>query len=307
MMNSITILLATFNGAPYLSEQLDSLLAQTYTDWNLLIHDDNSDDETVEIIKKYIEHYPEKIKLIDDKTSYNSASANFASLLKHVTSEYVMFCDQDDIWTPSKIALTLEKMHSLEADFPDLPLLVHTDLKVVDKELNMIADSYWEYQHLHPSFDQLNALLIQNVITGCTVMINRQLRTKALPIPDDVIMHDWWLGLVASAFGKIGYLETATVLYRQHSSNDTGAKPYGVQVIIEKARSLSDIKLYKYISQANALLERYADDLDPDQENLIHSFIKIQEEPWLKSKYVLWKYRILKQGILRNVGLFLCR
>ena len=305
-MSSVTILLATYNGAPYLSEQLDSLLAQTYTDWNLLIHDDNSGDETIKIIKEYIEHYPEKIMLIDDKTSYNSASANFTSLLKHVTTEYVMFCDQDDIWTSTKIALTLEKMHTLEVNFPNSPLLVHTDLQVVDKELNTIANSYWDYQHLHPSFDQLNALLIQNVITGCTVMINQQLRIKALPIPNNVIMHDWWLGLVASSFGKIGYLEIATVLYRQHSNNDTGAVSFSIKTIIQKAFSLSEVNMHKYIRQANLFLEQYTAKLSSDQKKLLRDFTQMENLSWLTSKKVLIKHKILKQGLLRNIGLLLC-
>jgi len=306
-MSSVTILLATYNGSHYLSEQLDSLLTQTYTDWNLLIHDDNSDDKTVKIIKEYIGHYPEKIMLIDDKTSYNSASANFTSLLKHVTTKYVMFCDQDDIWAPTKIALTLEKMHALEADFPNTPLLVHTDLTVVDEDLKTIANSYWNYQHLHPATVSLNKMLIQNVITGCTMMINKELYSKALPIPDHAIMHDWWLGLVASSFGQIHHLNTPTILYRQHSSNNTGAKAFDVRTIIEKALSLSKTDLHKYINQAKVFLERYETELTVHQRELLLDFVNIENTSWLVAKKTLLIHKILKQGLFRNIGLFICK
>jgi len=306
-MNQINILLATYNGAPYLDEQLDSLFNQTYTKWHLFIHDDNSSDDSVEIIKRYSEQYPEKITLIDDNISYNSASANFSSLLRHVTTKYVMFCDQDDIWLSTKIALTVEKMQALEVSFPNEPLLVHTDLTVVDEELKTIADSYWDYQHLHPSALSLNKMLVQNVITGCTIMINKKLYTKALPIPDNAIMHDWWLGLVASSFGQIYHITTPTILYRQHSNNDTGAKVFDLQTIIEKALSLSKTDLHKYINQAKVLLERYEAELTVDQRELLLDFVNIENTSWLAAKKTLLNHKILKQGLFRNVGLFICK
>jgi len=306
-MNSVTILLATYNGASYLNEQLDSLLNQTYTDWNLLVHDDNSDDNTVKIIKQYIKRCPEKIILIDDKISYNSASANFASLLKHVTTEYVMFCDQDDVWLPNKIEITLNKMIDLEnSELIKKPLLVHTDLKIVDSDLNILSNSYRIYQNLNPQYHTLNRLLVQNVITGCTIIINKELVKRIQSIPREAIMHDWWIGLVATTFGEIHYITTPTILYRQHTNNDTGANHYNIRSIVRQARQLSVMNLDIYIRQANAFLKMYSKQLSTKERSLLKDFISIKKTSWFHSKYILYKHNIIKQGIARNLGLLLC-
>lgn len=307
MDKKIHILLATYNGENYLAEQLNSILNQTNTNWQLLIHDDNSTDNTVDIIKQYQKQNPDKIQFIDDDVSFGNASANFSFLLEHVDSEYIMFCDQDDVWLKNKIELTLEKMQDMEKTYQNLPILVHTDLTVVDEELKVISKSYWKYQYIDPSKDSLNRLLVQNTITGCTVMINRRLMNIALPIPNDAIMHDWWLGLVAAAFGKITYIDIPTVFYRQHSKNDTGAAKFNIKTIWKKMISLYKIDLQKYILQAKELLGRYQEEMAVDQKKLIIDFIETENSSWLKSKFILLKHKILKQDFIRNIGLFVCR
>lgn len=307
MGKKIHILLATYNGENYLAEQLNSILNQTNTNWQLLIHDDNSTDNTVDIIKQYQKQNPDKIQFIDDDVSFGNASANFSFLLEHVDSEYIMFCDQDDVWLKNKIELTLEKMQDMEKTYQNLPILVHTDLTVVDEELKVISKSYWKYQYIDPSKDSLNRLLVQNTITGCTVMINRRLMNIALPIPNDAIMHDWWLGLVAAAFGKITYIDIPTVFYRQHSKNDTGAAKFNIKTIWKKMISLYKIDLQKYILQAKELLGRYQEEMAVDQKKLIIDFIETENSSWLKSKFILLKHKILKQDFIRNIGLFVCR
>ena len=307
MNKNISILLATCNGEHYLPAQLDSILEQTNVNWKLLIHDDNSFDNTVDIIKQYQKQNPSKIQFIDDDVSFGNASANFSFLLEYADTEYIMFCDQDDTWLENKIELTFQKMQDMEKSYHDMPLLVHTDLIVADKSLNIISQSYWHYQHLDPSKDLLNRLLVQNSITGCTVMINRKLAKMALPIPEDVIMHDWWLGLVASAFGKIDYLDEATIFYRQHGKNDTGATKFNLQTIWKKMTSLYEIDLQKYILQAKELLHRYQNEMTVEQKKLIIDFIAIENSSWFKSKLILLRHKILKQDFIRNIGLFVCR
>src|SRR5690606_39057310 len=136
----------------------------------------------------------------------------------------VMFSDADDCWFPDKISLTLDLMRVVEKDEGGArtPTLVHTDLAVVDRDLRPIADSLWQYQGVNPDLTSLNRLLIQNCVTGCTVMVNRPLRELASPIPPGVVMHDWWMALVASSFGRIARIARPTLLYRQHGRNDTG-------------------------------------------------------------------------------------
>ncbi len=303
----ITILLATYNGGKFLFQQLDSILKQTNQNWKLLIHDDNSTDNTVDIIRQYQKQYPSKIQFIDDDVSFGNASTNFSFLLEHVDTEYIMLCDQDDVWVANKIELTLQKMQDMEKHYQNTPILIHTDLTVVDEELKVISKSYWDYQHLDPSKDSLNRLLVQNTITGCTVMINRELANMALPIPNNVIMHDWWLGLVAATFGKIIYIDMPMVFYRQHSKNDTGATKFNLKTIWKKMSSLYKIDLQKYILQAKELLDRHQEKMDTEQKKLIFNFIAIENSSWLKSKLILLKYKIFKQDLIRNIGLLLCR
>lgn len=222
---SVDILLATCNGEAYLKEQIDSILAQSNQDWQLLIRDDESHDGTVSIIKDYLQKYPSKIKLIEDSDSHLGAKLNFQRLLEHSDAEYIMFCDQDDVWLHRKIERTLKAMRTAEKNYPNKPIMVHSDLIVVDANLKKIADSLWAYQKIQPrKGDDLNRIILQNVATGCTIMINTRAKNVSLPVPKDAIMHDWWIAIKVAEHGKIVYIPDRLVLYRQHPNNLVGAK-----------------------------------------------------------------------------------
>jgi hypothetical protein len=134
---------------------------------------------------------------------------SFETLLKYACensdAKYFMFCDQDDVWNQDKVELTLQKMYEMEKLYKNTPILVHTDLEVVDENLHTINPSFMKLQNLDEKKNRLNNLLIQNTITGCTVMINRDLAKLCLPMSSNAIVHDWWVGLVAGYFGKIVY------------------------------------------------------------------------------------------------------
>jgi len=306
-MHQVDILLSTYNGAIFLSEQIDSILNQSYTDWKLIIRDDSSTDKTKEVLQTYQNRYPKKIVVQKNSDENLGVTLNFSKLLESSSAPYIMFCDQDDVWLPEKVELTLKKMIEVEKSNPDTPLLIHTDLKVVNTNLDILSDSYWSYQGLDPEYDILNRLLVQNVITGCTVMINKKLADIALPIPDKAIMHDWWLGLVAASFGQVHHIDIPTMLYRQHANNDTGATSFNLHTILKKLQNLSNINLEKYTVQAELLLSRYSEDLKPEQKTLLEAFIATKNQSWIKSKQTLVKYKILKQDIFRNIGLLLCK
>ena len=310
-LENITIILATYNGEIYLEELLESLLTQSHTNWNLIIHDDNSTDQTNIILKKYVKMYPNKIKLIDDDISFGSPSANFNFLLEQVVVDYIMFCDQDDIWLPNKMEITLQKMQEIEKEYPELPILIHTDLMVVDEKLNTIDESFWHYQHIDPSVDSLNRLLIQNTITGCTTMMNKKLVELSLPIPAKALMHDGWVGLVATGLGKISYIGEPTIKYRQHSSNDTGAKQFTYTEMIKKAfhvfknDELYINSFYSNIEQAKEFLTIYKHRLDNKDIEMISNFIDLKEKSFWERKKTILKYKLLKQGFIRNIGLII--
>ena len=152
---------------------------------------------------------------------------------------------------------------------------------------------------------------MHNTITGCTMMINRELAKKCLPIPNECIMHDWWIALIASAFGKIDYISESTIKYRQHSFNDTGAKKYNYRNIYIKALNLLfGDELYikhlrKNIKQAESFLDSYKNDLDKDTISMLEDFLNIENKSFFEKRKFLLKYKLLKYGMVRNIGLLL--
>lgn len=221
--DKIAILMATYNGEKYICQQIDSILSQTCKDWELYIHDDGSTDNTIAVVESYVEKYPNKIRLIDGKST-GGAKYNFFYMFGQVEAPYYMTCDQDDVWLDKKIELTYDKMLTIE-NKADVPCLVYTELRVVDSELNTIADTMSGYQSLDCHKRTINQFILQNSVTGCTMMVNRALRDKMLRITDidNTIMHDWWAALVAAQFGKTAFIDEPTILYRQHGDNSLGA------------------------------------------------------------------------------------
>ena len=225
----IFITLATHNGERFLAEQLDSLFDQTETGWTLLVRDDQSTDKTAAIVEEYARR-DDRIRVLQSPPSrLGTAGRNFAGLLEEAFehgADYVFCCDQDDVWAPDKLARMLDEVRRIEG--PDhRPSLVHHDLAVVDERLEPLAASYWSMMALSPA-DEKNPqrLLSRNEVTGCAMACNRALLEIALPVPDEAIMHDWWLALFAAYFGKLGFMPQQLVQYRQHGENVIGAKSF---------------------------------------------------------------------------------
>ena len=310
MADSLQILLATFNGERYLKEQLDSLFSQTYQEWLLIIHDDNSTDGTVNIVLRYLKRYPDKIIYIDDDKCFGSASGNFSFLLHQANADYIMFCDQDDAWMPDKIEKSLRVMKINEQQHPDTPLLLHTDLEIVDDQLNRLSTSFWKYHYIDPNKDALNRLLMQNTATGCTFLMNKQLATMSRNIPDSAIMHDWWITLIASSMGRIIVLPEPTVYYRQHHTNDTGASKFNMKYIISRALPLflgyeREHKITMRTIQAQAFHQRFHAHLGSKQNELLERFSLLTRVSWLKRCQMIYRYHFYQIGLIRNIRLFL--
>jgi len=235
LKSKIVILLSTYNGEDYLAEQLDSLLKQTYSDFIVIIRDDGSTDSTEKIINHYVDKNKGKIYKLSDIKCNVGPSSSFCKLINYVINEktalgfsrlYIMLCDQDDIWNEKKLEVQMSEMLSAEQKSPDVPILVHSDLKVVDESKTVIAESFIEYQGLEIKRNKFTNIVISNLVTGCTVLFNEELAQIALPIPHNAIMHDWWLALIASAFGRLIHIDMPLVEYRQHKNNTIGAKEF---------------------------------------------------------------------------------
>ena len=312
----VDILLATYNGAAFLGAQLDSIVAQTHKNWRLVIRDDGSTDKTPEIIEAFRARHPDKVVVFDDEAGNLGLVQNFSRLMEHAGAGYVAFCDQDDVWMPEKLELSLQKMRDMEAEHgADKPLLVFTDLTVVDQDLRVIHPSFWRHQSLQPErCNALNRLLLQNVVTGCTALMNRTLTQKAVPIPEKTHVHDWWIALVAAAFGSAGYVAEPTVLYRQHQKNIVGAKSAGLFDLPARAFKLfknynsgKKLRLVPF-SQANAFLKKYEDQLSVSQEKMIMTFLDIPESNLVGRLYYALKCRCLPPGIVDMIAIIIrCR
>ena len=309
---SIAIALATYNGSRYIARQLDSIFAQTASDWVLLIRDDGSTDGTAGIVKKYQEAHPGKITVIEDGRKNLGPRDNFGRLIECAEAEYLMFCDQDDVWLPDKVERTLARMQKLEQRFGrDIPLLVHTDMTVADEDLRPIAPSFWEYQKMDPRRgEHFQRIFIGNVANGCTVMINRKLRDIALPIPPGAIMHDWWLALVAAAFGKIDFIPDQTVLYRLHGRNVVGASPWSLNYLFQKLMQVHDRKallecLIETGKQAEAFLSRFGPLLTDANREKVNAYAGLAEQGPINKRFLVIRHGFLRSGLIRNISLLL--
>ncbi len=251
----VAILMATYNGEKYLSDQLESLLRQRFSEesslgnisYKVYIHDDGSSDNTVSVIRSYAVKYPDIFEIIDGPST-GSAKNNFIYLMREVVSrytnerlgqdrsfvdepQYYFFCDQDDVWQDNKLQVELKRLKDLEAkqnegcDRSPVPSLVWCDMKVVDESLNVISQSFSQYSNLRPNELSLDRCIMHGKAAGCSMACNASLVKLCCEIESyqDVIMHDWALILIAKMIGRLDYIDLPLVLYRQHGDNSLGA------------------------------------------------------------------------------------
>lgn len=309
----IDILMAVYNNADHILPLLESLMGQTYSHFRLIIRDDCSTDDSVKIIEGFSQNYPDKILLIKGQKNLG-AQGNFAELLHEARSPYIMFCDADDIWLPTKIEESLTLMQKNERIYGEkTPLLIHTDLTVVDNKLFPLNHSFWNYSQLKPhTANSLNRLLVQNVITGCTMLINKPLLELAAPIPAQAIMHDWWIALVASVFGQIDFLAKSTVLYRQHGKNAIGAKNWNClatywtsvkKIFFSDGRQEFRLRLLRTMEQASQFLICYGDFLPLEKKHVVKNYSTLSLKPALKKLYLFFKHGYFKHTLAKNMGM----
>ena len=292
MKVSVQILLATYNGARFLREQLDSLFNQTFQDFTVLLRDDGSTDDTLQIISAYQQKFPDKINVLKDNLKNLGATQNFGVLLENASADYIFFCDQDDIWVKHKIEKSLQKIQSLENGNDKAPCYIFTDMKAIDEAGNITDNSVWSKLLLHPDYCTLNRLLIQNIPHGCTMVINKAMRNLAVPIPKEAILHDHWMALIAAACGKSAYIEEPLVLLRNHAQNVTRKKNTLSDKLKRFSTNFWSKDQYEYfirirVSQAKALKVRVENHITQEQLKLLNDFILLEETSGLQRKKLL--------------------
>jgi len=307
-MSLVSIIIATYNGEKYIAEQIDSILKSSYQDVEIYICDDGSQDGTMDILREYEDKYPDIIHVNQNEKNLG-VTLNFLEAICRTTTDYVMLCDQDDVWKIDKIAMTLKRMRHMEAQLDKkLAMAVFTDAKVVDAGLNTIDDSFFKSSHLNPRKTDLPHLLMENKLIGCTIMINASLRKviQGFDLPVYAKLHDGWIGLIASSIGKIGYIDETTLLYRQHENNVVGNQTF-ISYIKDRMSSLKKQKEALNIlqRQAQEFLYLYGSIISDDNKVIISKFANLSNVSILQRRLDIIRYGYFKTGLIRNIGLMI--
>jgi len=286
-MKRILVLLSSYNGSEYISEQISSILNQSYPYISLLIRDDGSTDSTQSIISQFQSSYPERIK-------YNFGNnvgvvRSFFSLLDEADRDfdYYAFCDQDDVWKPDKIERAILQLESLD----NSPAMVCTATQITDNQLQPLR--IWPKQpRKAPSF--YNAL-VQNIAVGATITFNRRaLDILSLDSVDlnHVQMHDWWAYLCVSAFGRVVFDPVPSILYRQHSNNVVGGESSLLETLRKKWKSFKR-------HRGKKLLFKQAQEFYRLHGNEISNDLRLQLELFMAERATLYhRLRYLRSSKL---------
>ena len=320
----IEILLATYNGERFLPEQIESITSQSFKDYYILASDDNSSDCTFEILRSYESVLGEKIKVVQSNT--HSAKENFYNLLDMADAEYIALCDQDDFWESDKLEKSLKAIQRLERRYgKETPILVHSDLEIVDENLNSqnkkmseltgineaikYAKKESKYLYTISTEKSFSRYLVENNITGNTVIINKAL-LDIYKRPEVSFMHDWWLGLIAFTFGKVGFLNECLVKYRQHENNELGAKnPLELHNIKKRNKQRIRENYDCMFAQVEEFLRLYKDELGKSRSadtyfarKYLNAFANMKSKNRISKIRDILKYSFFKSSKILTIG-----
>lgn len=215
----VSIAMTTYNGEKFLREQIDSILAQTIQDFELVVCDDGSKDSTIEILEEY-QHSDKRIKIYKNESNLGFKN-NFEKAISLCDGEYIALCDQDDIWSPNHLEILKDAIKD--------KILACGNAELIDKDGNSLGTTFWEQEAFDsvPSSDLGKAksiLLFRGSYQGAAMMIKRQIVKTALPIPEKYTFHDSWLALVACFCGGIACVDIPILKYRRIEESVTGMR-----------------------------------------------------------------------------------
>ena len=275
---SAQVLLAAYNGEKHLPELLASLQAQTDQDFSVLMQDDGSSDGTHVLLQGMVEQ-DARFAWGSESGTHLGAAGNFLSLIRQADADLVFLCDQDDIWMPEKIAVLRLAMAEAQARFgEDVPLLVHSDCQIIDENGKPAADSFFRHQGWDPNAVTLPPLLVQNNVTGCTLVMNPPLLRL---IADhgkakDLFMHDWFIALTAAAFGHVVFVDQPLTAYRQHGDNAIGASQAGLLKRAAMAlgqRKKAKRRIQLTYTHTKVFCRMYGDELPPEAQKITSGYL----------------------------------
>jgi glycosyltransferase involved in cell wall biosynthesis len=290
--DKVTVLLSTYNGGRFLREQLSSLYAQSYPNIKILVRDDGSSDDTRAILAE------QGLEQLESQENLG-ATGSFFALLRHAAqtdTQYVAFCDQDDVWQPNKVQRAVAAL----APLVDSPALYCSQLKLVDEQLEPLERS------LIPRKIGFGNALVENIAVGCTMVLNRQAIDLLCQqrLPNEVYVHDWWCYLVMSCFGEIVFDDHAFIHYRQHSGNIIGAATSKRGVLKRKLARLFNARLW-ISEQALVFHELFAERMPMAEQELLELLLKAKSSFWYRVRLAfssaIWRQKTLDDVLLRLV------
>lgn len=307
----IGILLATWNGSGYLDEFFDSILAQTHKRWHVWARDDASDDQTLSLLFAWQKRLgPGRLTIVDPDTHERLGTAgNFGRLLEVCNADYVMLADQDDVWLPVKIELTLDAMRRLEKRLGnDEPCLVSTDAIICDQDLCVRHPSFWRYQSLQPlRFPWMGRYLVNNTAQGCTMMLNRRLADLVGTVPPSCAYADWYIGIVAAVFGHIDALPVPTIYWRRHSAATTYTSSVLAEISQTLLRPLSARRRVRHFydvasTHARAFAVHYSWRLSERDRDVLNAFLGLRAMNLPARLVAIVRYGLFFTSLPRTVG-----
>lgn len=250
-LSRISIALATYNGGRYLAQQIMSLLDQDYPIHEVIICDDQSSDDTLDILNEY---RSEQVKVYSNEKNIGYIK-NFEKACRLCSGDYIALCDQDDIWEPNKLSTLVKEIEARKLSG------IFSDARLIDQNGDLLEGTLWgctTSKKLSPLIDR-RSLYLANCVTGCTLLFKRELLEVALPFPNE-FSHDWWLAFHAAAGYGLGAYSGSMIRYRLHGANTIGVrhendKPVILRIFDEICRVIKGDRLKK-LHGDNELMSR---------------------------------------------------
>lgn len=260
MALDVSVALCTRNGARYLPEQIRSICTQTPLPREIVLSDDGSTDDTLAVVRDTLAQcgVADQVALrVFSNTPPLGVTRNFEHAVRACSHELIALCDQDDAWHPGRLARMVAQFEAR----PDL-LLLHTDARLVDAELKPLGSTLFHALEVQPAElaaiaggEAFGVLLRRNLVTGATTIFRKTLLDTALPFAPEWV-HDEWLAAVAAAIGRVDVMPEPTIDYRQHASNQIGARRLTLAEKMAKAFAERGDKHVARLRRAEALLQR---------------------------------------------------
>ncbi|WP_265498518.1 glycosyltransferase family 2 protein [Providencia rustigianii] len=287
------VVVCTYNGERYIVEQLASIVGQTISPRRIIVSDDGSTDNTLKLIADFAATTSVPFYVQQRVAGPKGPAHNFLHVLSLTTATNVFLSDQDDVWVTDKIEYYQRAVSRIGDEYE--PLLIFSDAELVDSELRFLSASFLQNERLNPDQQLVfPRLLFQNCIQGATVMVNRSL-LKHLRPSQHMLMHDWWLGLLATTFGRLVFLPERLIKYRQHANNVVGSSGYGLKRILVKFMRLPSVAHQNrlVIEQAISFYEIYGEELKKEDKKFLERMLRSR-------RFVLWQLFLLKCGVART-------